>query len=413
MMRRWIVRDLLPGYAQYFVVLLLMLTVLPWQVRLLGEAWPALAFCLALHALLFGLDLALAPLMLTTIGAVPAEARRRVHRGHMRRAAALALGMLAVTAILLLLLSVAGMPVPADPASLVLAALLFVVQSANAATVAFWQGLGQHARAAGRNTTFLLLRQALACLALVQVAPTAPVFLAAWLVGSLAEWFLNVRLVGREHQSDAEAPEYRPPGGEHRPALASALLALLIVHADRLWFAFAVDGQQFGIYALLVTPLLSYLSLQVPVQRTLLPHLADPANGPRTLRRMFGAHALLALPLVLAAPVTGTLVSLWLGPGHPAQAASALWSGLFVAFAAGIALAPVNAWWFAHRQWRRLIGLQMVVVVVQWLLFTLLTPRWGLGAGIAAASASPFVLAVSILVDPGVRRTFTASSGGR
>ncbi|MBK8284959.1 MAG: hypothetical protein IPK97_08720 [Ahniella sp.] len=391
--RRLLGREILPGYGYYLAVLAWMLLVLPWQVRTLGpDQWPIVAFCLSLHALLFGLDLALSPLLLQAAGArtEPGFIGFLYLHAHARcRNAALLLAMA-----MLLLLAIGrhfGLTAPLTPSALLLMLALYLLQIQNAVALAIWNGRGQQALASGRSAAFLLVRHAFASLFIAAGAASAEVFLFGLVLGAGLEWQTNRRILLRQYPPDSGHAAGTGQSLTLLPwALASAALALLSTQFDRLWLGVQIDSADFGTYVLIGTPLAAYLSLQMPIQRSLLPRLSRPESAPAAMRAVWQAHALLAVPCLLAAPVSDWLLHLWLGPLSPALALAPVLSALLFALAAAILTAPAFLWLMHQRRWPQLLLAQCLTLVLQ---------AWWLSQG---RDAAPFEGAIRAAFMPGL-----------
>ena len=186
------------------------------------------------------------------------------------------------------------------------------------------------------------------------------------MLGAGLEWQSNRRILLRQYPPDANHAAGTGQSLALLPwSLASAALALLSTQFDRLWLGAQIDSADFGMYVLIGTPLAAYLSLQMPIQRSLLPRLSRPESASAAMSAVWQAHALLALPCLAAAPISGWLLRIWLGPSSPALAMAPVLSALLCALAAAILTAPAFLWLMHQRRWRQLLLAQGLTLVLQ------------------------------------------------
>lgn len=397
---RWIRRGLAPGYAHMAVVAALMLLVLPWQVHVLGaEQWSILAFCLSIHALLFGLDVALAPVLMRALATSDVAVHRRVLVAFDERVTRTAAALLLVVAGMIGLLAVIGIKGPASFTEYLLIAALFLFQIRNACATAYWQGTEQQLRASAHTITFLLGKQAIASAAIVFVAPNAQVFLLSLLVVSLVEWHFNTRFIDRRLPSANSAAPVTTAGQDRvwSFAVVSAAIGLIGSQLDRLWFAHALDAPTFGQFALMVMPLASYMSLQVPIQRSLLGRLSHAEHAPVARRQLFIAQVLLALPPLVGASMADPLLALWLGADSPVRAHADVLSLLLIVLSATLVSTVATLHLIASGAWRVLVVTQSIGLVLQAAVLATLTPALGMTAAATAGLMTPMITVLVVL----------------
>jgi len=399
---RWIRRGLAPGYAHMAVVASLMLFVLPWQVRVLGaDQWSILAFCLSLHALLFGLDIALAPVLMRALAAGDVSTHRRVLVAFDTRVTRTAAALLLVVSAMIGMLALIGITGPATTTEYLLIAALFLFQIRNACATAYWQGTEQQPRASGHTIAFLLAKQSLASAAIVFVAPNAQVFLLSLLVVSLIEWWFNARWI------DRRLPTMNSPGAETTVAkdgiwtfaVASAAIGLFGSQLDRLWFAHALDAPTFGQFALMVMPLVSYMSLQVPIQRSLLGRLSQAEHAPVARRQLLIAQVLLAVPPLIAASIADPLLTLWLGIGSPVRAHAEVLSLLLIVLSVTMVSTVATLHLISTGAWRVLVVAQSIGLVLQAAVLVSMTPALGMRAAALAGLMTPTITVLVVLAQ--------------
>jgi O-antigen/teichoic acid export membrane protein len=388
-------RELGAGYGYFVVVAVVVLLVLPWQAARLGDAgWATVAFCLSVQALLMAADLALSPLLLrdaaaadsARLAALLADWRRR-HA----RAASLMAGIAIVVGLALWATDALGSLAAVSPQAAVAVLVAFAFQLRNAGTLAAWHARGGQVSVAARQSSFLVMRHALASLALIAGYTSASVYLGCFAVVAALEWWMNRRglsawIARRATVADAAGRPVTVAAGppELRAAMASALLALVSSQIDRLWLGWQLPAVAFAPYALLCLPLASYLSLQMPIQRSLLPRLARSGESGRLLRTFVLLHAGLALPCIGLALAAEPLLALWLRDPAQASASAPVLAALAFALALQVATSPAAALLILQRRWRILLSLQGAALAVQVALLWTLAPLHGAWAGVAA-----------------------------
>lgn len=411
-------RELGAGYGYYVVVALVVVFVLPWQAQRLGDAgWATVAFCLSAQALLMAVDLALSPLLLRDVAATGETARLSAVLADWRRRYARATGMMLAAAIatglLLWAAGAAGSLAAVWPLAGVATLVAFAFQLRNAGTLAAWQARGGQVSVAKRQAGFLVLRHLLASLGLVAGYIDASIYLGSFAAVAALEWSMNRRAFSSWLATRAAvavpAGDTAPASAgtaELRAAVASALLALASSQVDRLWLGWQLPAAAYAPYALLCLPLASYLSLQMPIQRSLLPRLARAEDAAHTLRTFVLLHAGLALPGLVLALAAEPLLALWLRDPARAATGAPLLAAMACALALQVATGPASAWLMLQRRWRLLLSMQVLALMAQVALLWTLVPRHGVWAGVAAWYV-PGVLGLipmALVVVPALRR---------
>lgn len=404
--------EALPGYAYQVLVLLVTVLLLPWQAKLLGtEAWAMVAFAWTIHALLFAVDLAFGPLLLRDLARdqTRSELRAQYLQFHQRyRQAALLLTGLAA------LILAAGKQVrpslPLDLPSLLLLAAVFQFQVLNACATGFWNARAEQWRAGLRSAGFLLLKHALATILVFWIAPEASLYLLGFVLGAGLEWHVNRRALLKHLAGPLEVParkaEVRISGWDQFGlAGLSALLALIGSQLDRLWFAATLPTETFAQYALVVLPFAAYLSLQMPLQRSLLPRLSRAEGSAAAMRQYWQAHALLALPCLLLAWLSPWLLPLWLHQHQLDAAFTSLFRQLWLALAGTVLMGPIGAFLIQTARWHLLIRTQVLSLLAQILLFAFGTAHWQLFTAVPVAWVPTIAGILLILLVPALRGT--------
>ncbi len=406
--RRLLGHEILPGYGYYLAVLAWMLLLLPWQVHTLGDRqWAVVAFCLSLHALLFGLDLALAPLLLRAAG-------ERSDTGHIGRlylhshitgrrwALVLALGLMIGLAIGTKM----GLAAPMTWPSLILMLALFLFQIQNAFALAIWNGRGQQRLASGRSAMFLMVRHGFASVFIGFGAATAETFLLGLVLGAAIEWQVNRRSLLRQYPPQTNSDPSSQTAMALLPwSLASAALALLGSQLDRLWLGVQVDAASFGAYVLICTPLAAYLSLQLPIQRALMPRLSRIETRQSAMHALWQAHFLLMLPCLVAAPFSDELLAFWLRDQSPVLVHAPILSQLLLALAATILAGPAYLWLMQHQRWSQLLAAQSLILLLQCVWFAGASPDGQMTAAVKAAFMPGLVGLLVLIMNPDLRPT--------
>ena len=390
---RLLARNIAANYAYVGVMALVTLFVVPWYVRLLGTAqWGSVALCITLQGLLFSLDMALGPLMLRDVARAAAQGRAQQAYARFLRWYALPAALLFVIGQIVLSAYAqyrAGQsaPLSADLLwAIRLALLQFAFQFSNNAAIGYWNGREQQGRANRRLAAFALTKHAAALLTLLLWQATAVAYMLPFALISALECLLNARAARNE---TVDLPSDVPAASNnHRDVLgyaAAAMLAVASTQIDRAYLSFALPTQQYGIYVLVSSLMLSMLSLQMPIQRAFLPRLATsatPRDVASQMRRVL--YVLLVVPALLMAAFPEFTLRCWLhDPAIAAQGAETF--RLLLLAVALMALAGPTALLLLHQHRNATMArLNLVMLCAQVAVLVAITPRWGMLAGAAA-----------------------------
>jgi hypothetical protein len=386
---RRLIENLVSNYGYVGFLALIPIVVVPWYLHLLGSsAWSSVALCLTLQGLLFSLDMMLGPLMLRDVARASAGAawtyRRflRIYAG--TSTVVFATGLIALTLIADYRLT-RSEPIPTGTLwALRLALLQFLFQFANNAAIGYWNGLERQRFANLRLAAFTLAKHASALTALLLCNASAGTYMAAFALVSAVEFALNYRHVRRESGDAALAT---PPERRHDVLgfAAAALLGLITAQIDRGYLALALPGQEYGLYYLIGIPMLTFFSLQMPIQRAYLPRLVTASSPLRVAADMLKVSVLLiAAPSLLLAAFPQLALTLWLHDAELAAKGASTFRLLMLAVTMNVVFAPVR---LLLLNWHRngAIGtLNAVILAVQAMLLIWLTPRLGMIAGAIA-----------------------------
>ena len=377
------VRALLAGYGYLLLAGAATLLLAPLYLRLLGaDAWGAVALCLTVQGVLFGLDAMFGPLVLREAArARSASEARAVFDAFLRRYAGLGLILFVVLQCLLTMWSAGEFTLLVR-----LALVQFLFQFANLAIVGYWQGRGQQVRANVRLSAFLVLRHAMALLLILGWRADARSYLIAFAAVAVLEFGFNLILARRDFARDGAAPSgpVIPQPALPLAFVAAALSSMLGAHLDRLWFAATLPASRFGIYFLLGSLLLSLLHLQMPIQRALLPRIAADPSPRAALRRMLWANTIIWLPALALALAAAPFLRLWLGTDATDAESIATLTGLMLAAIALTFAAPAQSILLRDARYRALAAINLVALAVQSILLASLTSDYGMRAGAAA-----------------------------
>ena len=377
------VRALLAGYGYLLLAGAATLLLAPLYLRLLGaDAWGAVALCLTVQGVLFGLDAMFGPLVLREAArARSASEARAVFDAFLRRYAGLGLILFVVLQCLLTMWSAGEFTLLVR-----LALVQFLFQFANLAIVGYWQGRGQQVRASVRLSAFLALRHALALVLILVWRADARSYLIAFAAIATLELGSNLVRARRDFGRDGSAPSgpVIPQPALPLAFVAAALSSMLGAHLDRLWFAATLPASRFGIYFLLGSLLLSLLHLQMPIQRALLPRIAADPSPRAALRRMLWANTIIWLPALALALAAAPFLRLWLGTDATDAESIATLTGLMLAAIALTFAAPAQSILLRDARYRALAAINLVALAVQSILLASLTSDYGMRAGAAA-----------------------------
>lgn len=381
--------NLLSAYVYLAFSALVLLLLTPLYVRVLGaEAWGAVAWCLTVQGVLFGLDALLAPLLLRDVAQAPDHTETRaIYTRFLRLYGGGALLVFMPGQLLLLVPGVVE-ALPSHVAwGLRLALLQFLVQFSNNAAIGVWYGQRRQRFANLRLAGFAALKHvgALALVFGIEPSPAA-FFLPFALVGAI-EFVVNRRRVLHEAtHGESIAAVVLPDAatGSQRDVAGFAFAAsigLLATHVDRIVLSLLLDPPTYGVYFLLGTLLLSLLHLQTPLGRVFLPDIATAASPRAAARSMLAISLpLLVLPCLAIAAWPVQVLQLWLHRPPTPEAAATL-RILVLAAVPMVLFAPIGALLVRERRWRTLAALNLAMLSTQCLVLALLAPRLGMQAG--------------------------------
>ncbi len=405
------VLHLLAGYANVAVAAVATLVLAPIYLRLLGRAdWGVLSSCLTVQAMLFAADQFLAaPLQRDSARVVDDAGRRAVFIAHVRRYAGVGAGLWVIVEALTfwpaLPTALAGTPLAEADAvvALRLALVQFALQFVNAAVLGYWYGQQRHPVANRRQALFLCIKHALA-LAVLLVAMRSVL---AWLVVFVAVGAVELasNLVAVRRELARACGSVSPPVAAAAPAaspvyVAATALAVLSGLVDRPWLMLHLDAAAYGSYFLASSLCLSLLSLQPPIQRVFLPQMSAGAAPAMAVRAMLGTQLLLlVLPCLGLAATAPWWLPLWLGARTVDAALLPTLQVHLLAVAAIALYSPFGNAWFVAGAYGRLLGLNLVIVLVQAIVLVWGTPAIGMLAGaLAWAAVGGLQLGMVVLV---------------
>ena len=389
---RQLAGNLFSSYAYLGLMALVTLFVLPVYVRTLGPAqWGSVALCITLQGFLLAMDVALGPLMLRDVARAAAAGRlRNVYRRFLKIHASLALPIFVAGQIALLVFerypAPFGDPIASDLAwALRLALVQFLFQFSNNAAIGFWNGQQRQGFANGRLACFAFAKHGIALLLVTQWAAGAVAYMAPFAIVGAIEFMLNFATVRRELPvPTGSAPIAEDTTDWHGVAAFGVAVAfgMMTAQIDRVFLALSLAPQQFGVYFLVCSLMLSLLHLQAPIQRAFLPRIATADSPYRAaLTMMKVSIALLSLPCLALAAVPELVLQLWLhDPAITAQGALPL-RLLLVAAAINAAVGPSNALLLNQHRYRFMAVLNAAILGVQCATLVALTPVFGMTAG--------------------------------
>lgn len=385
--------NILSSYGYFALAALITLFVVPIYVNALGAAqWGSVALCLTLQGILFAIDVALGPLMLRDVARADAAGRlTAVFRGFLLRYGGIALVLFTAGQFAVAWLDEA----PELTWVIRLALLQFLFQFANNAATGLWHGLQRQGFANTRLAGFTLARHAAAVLVVTQwnATPVA-LFLPFALVAAL-EFCLNLRRVLRELAARPDNPGSSIPPAPWRAGLlfvAAAALGICTAHLDRVFLSLHLPPEQFGVYFLIGSLMLSLLHLQLPVQRAFLPPMAT-TDSPRAVgaAMLRVSLVLLVLPCLLLALFPERLLLLWLGDASIAESAAEPLRLLLIAAALNALYGPTSLLLLRQHRYGLMTSINASALGAQLLVLVLLTPRLGMTAGALAWGAGGLV----------------------
>jgi O-antigen/teichoic acid export membrane protein len=384
--------DLLSNYSYVGLMALVTLFVLPQYARMLGpEQWGTVALCITIQAFLFSVDQLLGPTMLREVARAAEHGRQ--HAAYLRFLRLYALpafaGFVLGIAILWMLERQRAAQGGAMPADLVWALRLALVQAlfqfSNNAAIGYWSGLNQQRRANRRLAAFVLLKHGLALTLLVTWGANAVVYMLPFALVSALEFLANHRRIERDGDAAPAvvgtghaATEWRDLAGFG----AAATLGLITAQIDRAFLSFALPVEQYGVYVLVGSLMLSMLSLQAPIQRAFLPRLTTATDPQLIAKAMLKVEcALLVLPALLMAAFPETVLLLWLHDAELVRAGAPTFRLLMLGVALNAVYVPASAMLLHLHRNAAIAAINLTVLGVQLWILAVWTPQVGMVAG--------------------------------
>jgi O-antigen/teichoic acid export membrane protein len=360
-----------------------------------SSGWSTVALCLTLQGILFSLDMLLGPLLLRDVARASAGAiwtYRRFLRIYAITAAVVFAGGLIALALIADYRLVRSGPISASTLwPLRLALLQFLFQFANNAAIGYWNGLELQRFANLRLAAFTLAKHASALLALLLWEASATAYMAAFALVSAIEFALNYFRVGG---NSADAPVAATPARRHDILgfAAASFLGLATAQADRIYLAISLSAQEYGLYYLLGIPMLTFFSLQMPIQRAYLPRLVTASSPVRVAMDVLKLSLVfIAAPSLLLAMFPQQSLGLWLHDPELAAKGASTFRLLMLAVTANVLFAPARLLLLNWHRNGAIGALNALVLLVQGALLISLTPRFGMIAGGVAWIASGLI----------------------
>lgn len=419
-MRR-IADNLLSGYVYLGLMALITIFVVPIYVHTLGATtWGSVAWCLTLQGLLFALDAALAPLMLRDIAHAAAAGRLRAsHARFLAIHGRLALGLCVLGQIALSLWAHApdGTAPPQSTDTVVamrLALVQFLFQFSNLAAIGFWHGQQRQRMANASLAAFALAKHSCALLLITQWTPTATAYMLPFAIVSAVEFLSNRRRVQSELKTAivTDVHESSPSGWQDIFGYGvAAALGIATTQIDRLFLSRSLPVESFGLYFLVGSLMLSLMHLQMPVQRTFLPRLATSDEPLAVAAAMLKVSlVLLALPLLVLAVFSESVLALWLHDAALARQGALTLRVLMFAAALHVLAGPAQLLLLNARRYRLIAGIHTLVLAAQLAVLMYMAADYGMLAGAAAWLVSGSVqLLAAVAIWRGMRHVSAAA----
>lgn len=429
--RRLLVINIASSYANFGLMALITLLVVPVYVHTLGAAqWGLVALCMTLQGVLFSIDVALGPLMLRDIARATQQGRQAsVHQRFLRLYVGVALGLFVLAQLAVSALHNPPLATPIDDElalALRIVLVQFLFQFSNNAAIGFWNGQERQGFANQRLAVFLLIKHGLAVLLVTQWSATAIAYLIPFALVCAIEFVVNQLLVRREATvaSKALAPSALPMaevmrddslGGQWRDVLGfawAAGLGVLTTQIDRIYLSLTLPAAQFGVYFVICSLMLSLLHLQVPIHRAFLPRMATAAAPSDVLAAMLRVSVLLlVLPCLLMAVFPQTLLWLWLHDAGIAAAGAESFRLMLIAVALIALFSPFGSLLLSQQRYRLMTAMNAAVVVLQVLLLWVFVPRLGMSAGaLAWLGCGAIQVSVAVIIWRSIRRAAPQAS---
>ena len=389
--KRQLIENLISNYGYIVFFALISVFVMPLYLRLLGAVgWGSVAVCLTLQGFLFSLDMALSPLMLRDVARAAVNAPAHwVYRRFLRIYATASAIVFVFGLILLELIAnyraARGESISADMLwALRLALVQFLFQFSNNAAIGYWNGLERQRLANLRLVAFMLAKHALALMLIVTWSASASMYMGAFAIVAPIEFFLNYRRVGLEQ---TEAPLDAFPQRRHDVLgyAAAALLGLATSQIDRGYLSLTLPAAEYGLYFLIGIPMLTFFSLQMPIQRAYLPRLAtasSPSDVAVAILKV--SFLLIAIPSLLLAAFPQLALNLWLHNPELAASGAPTFRLLMLTVAMSAISAPASLLLLNRHRNATIGALNLIVLFAQSVLLVWLTPRLGMLAGAIA-----------------------------
>lgn len=411
---RRLATNLFSNYAYVMLMGLITVFVVPLYVRALGPThWGSVALCLTYQGVLFALEMVLGPVLLRDVARATVAGRQQgVYRRFLRYYGAIALAVFAIGQVAVSVVArsrlEAGAPLSADLVwALRLALVQFLFQFSNNAAIGFWSGEERQRHANLRLVWFALAKFGLALLLLRVWAADAVTYMIPFAVVSAIEFGLNCRLVSREQRRASQGPPVAGDAARRRAmsvdvaafAVAGAV-GLVTTQVDRIYLSFALPTEQFGVYVLVSSLILSFLSLQMPIQRAFLPRIATAARPRRVAVSMFAVvGAMIVAPCLLMSAAPELVLSLWLH-NDALAAQGALPFRILLLAVALIALSGPSSLLLVHfHRNGAMAALAVATLGAQLSVLVVLTPSLGMTAGaLAWLACGVFQAACAVLV---------------
>lgn len=391
---RWLLaRNVLSNYAYVGLMAIVTLFLTPVYVHSMGpQEWGAVALCITFQSVLFLLDAGLGQVAPREFASVHGD-RARQFVLYLRFEAIYVRGALLTwvvgQALLGWLLPLVS-PGVSEPAvwAVRLALTQFALTFANSAPMSLWNGLQMQQKANLRQAFFLALKHAGALCCVVLVSAQAWVYVLPFVMVGAVETMSNLRAVRRGYRAEAEALRdgrgcVAPSAGvlmSHLGGFGLAVLAgMLTSQMDRIMLAAELPLSDFGSYSLAVTLGLAFMNLQQPLQKAFLPRVVASRGAARSLFWMTTVGC--ALPCLCAAWWSSEILQLWLGNRGTDPRMAAVLSLVLVGVAFNGLYAADYTRMVASNAWQAVLGINALILMVQWAVLTIGASDLGMRVG--------------------------------
>jgi O-antigen/teichoic acid export membrane protein len=401
--RRRLAINIASNYANIVLMALITLWVVPVYVQSFDNTqWAIVALCLTLHGSLFSIDGVLGPLMLREVARAAVHDRQHlIYLRFLSIYGSTAFIVFALAHIVLLglqsLSSGSSVPVSGELALAVRIVLVqFLFLFANNAAIGYWYGQEQQRFANRRVAGFILAKHALALLLVTQWSATAVTYLISFATVSVVECLVNVhRVLTDMHARDdfnthkQKTSTYQDAGeqlamdwrGLIRLAVPTGI-GVLTAQVDRIYLSMSLPAEQYGIYYLISSLMLSLLQLQVPISRAFLPRIAtaeSPLLAVTAMRRV--SLGLLTLPSLALALFPDQVLTLWLHNPQIASTGAPTLRLMLIAAALIAIYAPTSALLFNRHRYGAIMLVNGLVLLAQTALLIGCTENLGMMSG--------------------------------